>query len=60
MEKQYDIRQDEEQEKKSQEVLELLVTAGYFRARIKVNLDPAVCILSDFITGKLLVLVLKN
>lgn len=35
MEKQYDIRQDEEQEKKSQEVLELLVTAGYFRARIK-------------------------
>ena len=37
MEKEYDIRNDEEQEKKSQEVLELLVTAGYFRARIKVN-----------------------
>ena len=37
MEKGYDIRNDEEQEKKSQEVLELLVTAGYFRARIKVN-----------------------
>lgn len=37
MEKEYDIRKDEEQEKKSQEVLELLVTAGYFRARIKVN-----------------------
>ena len=36
MEKEYDIRNDEEQEKKSQEVLELLVTAGYFRARIKV------------------------
>jgi len=35
MEKEYDIRNDEEQEKKSQEVLELLVTAGYFRARIK-------------------------
>ena len=60
MEKQYDIRQDEEQEKKSQEVLELLVTAGYFRARIKVKLDPAVCILNDFITGKLLVLELEK
>jgi len=35
MEKEYDIRNDEEQEKKCNEVLELLVTAGYFRARIK-------------------------
>ena len=39
MEKEYDIRNDEEQEKKSEEVLELLVTAGYFRARIKVRSD---------------------
>ena len=31
-----DIRDDEEQLKKGQEVLELLVAAGYFRARIKV------------------------
>ena len=37
MEKEYDIRNDEEQEKKCNEVLELLVTAGYFRARIKVS-----------------------
>ena len=37
MEKEYDIRNDEEQEKKCIEVLELLVTAGYFRARIKVS-----------------------
>ena len=33
-----DIRDDEEQLKKGQEVLELLVAAGYFRARIKVYL----------------------
>ena len=31
-----DVREDAEQEKKCQEVLELLVAAGYFRARIKV------------------------
>ena len=31
-----DIRDDEEQLRKGQEVLELLVAAGYFRARIKV------------------------
>ena len=33
----YDIRDDEEQEKKGKEVMELLVAAGYFRARIKVR-----------------------
>lgn len=32
-----DVREDAEQEKKCQEVLELLVAAGYFRARIKVR-----------------------
>ena len=32
-----DIREDAEQEKKGQEVMELLVAAGYFRARIKVR-----------------------
>ena len=37
MEAKYDIRNDEEQIQKGQEVLELLVAAGYFRARIKVN-----------------------
>ena len=31
----YDIREDEEQEVKLQEITELLVGAGYFRARIK-------------------------
>ena len=31
-----DIREDEEQEVKCQEVMELFLTAGYFRARIKV------------------------
>ena len=32
-----DIREDAEQEKRGQEVVELLVAAGYFRARIKVR-----------------------
>ena len=32
-----DIREDEEQEIKCQEVMELFLTAGYFRARIKVT-----------------------
>jgi len=31
-----DVREDAEQEKKGHEVMELLVAAGYFRARIKV------------------------
>ena len=31
----FDIREDEEQQKKLQETVELLVAAGYFRARIK-------------------------
>ena len=31
----YDIREDEEQQVKFQEITELLVGAGYFRARIK-------------------------
>ena len=31
-----DIREDEEQEMKCQDVMELFLTAGYFRARIKV------------------------
>ena len=31
-----DIREDEEQEVKCHEVMELFLTAGYFRARIKV------------------------
>ena len=34
----YDIRDDEEQERKGKEVMELLVAAGYFRARIKVRI----------------------
>ena len=33
-----DMRGDEEQEVKCQEVMELFLAAGYFRARIKVNL----------------------
>ena len=33
-----DIRGDEEQEVKCQEVMELFLAAGYFRARIKVSL----------------------
>ena len=33
-----DIREDEEQEVKCHEVMELFLTAGYFRARIKVIL----------------------
>lgn len=32
---QYDIREDEEQSVKLQEIIDLLVAAGYFRARIK-------------------------
>jgi hypothetical protein len=32
---QFDIREDEEQYVKLQEALELLIAAGYFRARIK-------------------------
>ena len=32
-----DIRRDEEQEVKCQEVMELFLAAGYFRARIKVS-----------------------
>ena len=34
--KTFDVREDAEQEKKGHEVMELLVAAGYFRARIKV------------------------
>ncbi|XP_045476300.1 coiled-coil domain-containing protein 93 [Harmonia axyridis] len=34
-----DIREDEEQSEKLQEIIDLLVAAGYFRARIK-NLSP--------------------
>jgi len=37
MEDKCDIRDDEEQEKKANEIMELLVAAGYFRARIKVR-----------------------
>lgn len=36
MDSKADIRHDEEQQKKGQEIVELLVAAGYFRARIKV------------------------
>lgn len=36
---QADIREDEEQSEKLQEIIDLLVAAGYFRARIK-NLSP--------------------
>ena len=32
-----DIREDEEQDVKCQEVMELFLAAGYFRARIKVR-----------------------
>lgn len=32
---QYDVREDEEQNVKLQECIELLLAAGYFRARIK-------------------------
>ena len=32
-----DVREDEEQEVKCQGVMELFLTAGYFRARIKVH-----------------------
>ena len=32
-----DVREDEEQSIKCQEVMELFLTAGYFRARIKVS-----------------------
>ena len=45
MEDKYDIRDDEEQEKKGKEVMELLVAAGYFRARIKVRKN---CLLQMF------------
>jgi hypothetical protein len=31
----FDVREDEEQQTKFQETVELLVAAGYFRARIK-------------------------
>ena len=37
--KTFDVREDAEQEKKGHEVMELLVAAGYFRARIKVCWD---------------------
>ena len=33
-----DVREDEEQEIKCREVMELFLAAGYFRARIKVRL----------------------
>lgn len=33
------MREDEEQERKFQEIIELLLAAGYFRARIK-GLSP--------------------
>jgi hypothetical protein len=36
MEKTLDIREDLEQFQKCDEILELLVAAGYYRARIKV------------------------
>lgn len=35
MKKKFDVREDEEQQTKLQETVELLVAAGYFRARIK-------------------------
>lgn len=54
-----DIRDDEEQLKKGQEVLELLVAAGYFRARIKVlYLYFKQKILLNFLTVKQMSLVL--
>ncbi len=46
MEGTYDIRDDEEQEKKGNEIMELLVAAGYFRARIKVRIPMR--FISDF------------
>ena len=36
---QFDVREDEEQNKKYEEIIELLLAAGYFRARIK-GLSP--------------------
>lgn len=36
---QVEVREDEEQERKFQEIIELLLAAGYFRARIK-GLSP--------------------
>lgn len=32
---QVDVREDEEQKKKFQDIIDLLLAAGYFRARIK-------------------------
>ena len=43
----YDIREDEDQDIKFQEVCELLVGAGYFRARIK-GLAPFEKVFSSF------------
>lgn len=42
----FDVREDEEQVEKLQQIIDLLVTAGYFRARIK-GLSPfdKVCVL---------------
>ena len=37
-----DIREDEEQDIKCQEVMELFLTAGYFRARIKVTYNVSI------------------
>jgi hypothetical protein len=37
-----DIREDEEQDIKCQEVMELFLTAGYFRARIKVQYNVSI------------------
>jgi len=37
MEKKTEIRVDEDQSKRGQEAIELLLAAGYFRARIKVG-----------------------
>ena len=55
-----DIRDDVEQLKKGQEVLELLVAAGYFRARIKVlYLYFKQKILLNFLTVKQMSLVLS-
>ena len=36
---QFDVREDEEQHIKLEQIIELLLTAGYFRARIK-GLSP--------------------
>ena len=45
MDGKFDIREDEQQQIKLQEIIQLLVAAGYFRARIK-GLSPfdKVCI----------------